>query len=181
MIIEKLLPRGARSQKPNRIIVHAMGEYIWYKGHTLHKEGAWLHASELLRDIEYQIYNKKTEKLEWRQGLSAHILVCPNGDRIKCREDNQGAYHALGFNDDSLGIEYLVAGKHNITSFEDMISEPYLTSIQYESGLEQVRDQWHLKGDIMKMDRHSTLSPERKVDPGEGFPWDRFCREVGIV
>lgn len=154
MYKEILLPRGARSQQPGRIIVHAMGEFI-----------GGVHAVDFLRDVVK---------------LSAHILVCPDGEIIRCRQDTQGAYHAKGFNDNSLGIEFLVAGEHTYGSFLGAIKKEYLTPIQYEKGMEFVRNQWHLKLGITKMDRHSDVSPERKVDPGAGFPWDRFCREVGI-
>ena len=181
MYREDLLLRGAKKQYPSRVVVHAMGEYIWWQGHRLHKEGGYIHAVDFLRDIEYQVRNGKTKQMEWRQGLSAHILVCPNGDIIRCREDEQGAYHASGFNNDSVGIEFLVAGEHNYGSFEKAIAKPYLTEEQYQSGLQFVRDEWFLKRGIMVMDRHSDLSPGRKVDPGEGFPWEQFLREVGTV
>ena len=151
--IERPLLRGAERQDPKRIIVHAMGEYI-----------NGVPAVDFLENI----------------GLSAHILVCPDGGVIRCREDNQGAYHAKKYNMDSLGIEFLVAGDHGYSSFREMIKEPYLTSVQYEAGMQFVRNEWFIKKGIRKMDRHSDVSPERKIDPGKGFPWERFKREVGI-
>ena len=157
MYKEVLLPRGAKHQEPNRVVVHAMGEYIKYKGKVFH-------AADFLREI----------------GLSAHILSCPSGDIIRCREDTQGAYHAAGFNKDSLSIEFLVPGEHDYKSFSEMIKEPYLTSFQYEAGMQFVRDEWFIKRGVRLMDRHSDVSPERKIDPGEGFPWEQFKREVGI-
>ena len=146
------LPRGAVRQTPTRIIVHAMGELI-----------GGIPAVDFLRDVVK---------------LSAHVLVCPNGDVIRCRRDNQGAYHAKGFNANSLGIEVLVAGNHDYGSFKKMITEPYLTSAQYEAGVQFVRDEWVTKRGIAQIDRHSDVSPERKVDPGDGFPWEQFKREV---
>jgi N-acetylmuramoyl-L-alanine amidase len=144
-----------------------MGEYIFY-------EGAYLHAVDLLRNIRYKV------KDEWKTGLSAHILVCPDGDIIRCRQDDQGAYHAAGYNDDSLGIEFLVKGTHDSISFRRAIKKEYLTPEQYQSGMEFVRDEWRIKKGILNLARHSDVSPERKVDPGEGFPWGQFLREVGV-
>ena len=154
MYKEVLLPRGASHQDPNRIVVHAMGEYI-----------GGVHAVDFLRNI----------------GLSAHILVCPDKTIIRCRQDNQGAYHAKGYNDDSLGIEFLVAGNHSYGTFSEAIKKAYLKPGQYEVGMEFVRNEWFIKRGIMLMDRHCDLSPERKVDPGSGFPWGQFMREVGTA
>lgn len=168
MYTEIILPRGAETQEPKRIIIHAMGEYIRY-------EGEILHAVNFLAMVKYEYRGKK------RHGLSAHILGCPDGDIIRCRHDNQGAYHAAGYNEDSLGYEFLVPGIHDYDSFTEMIKTPYLTSLQYEAGVRFVRDEWHIKKGIVLMDRHSDVSPERKVDPGAGFPWEQFKREVGTA
>ena len=104
----------------------------------------------------------------------------PNGDVVRCRRDDQGAYHAKKHNENSLGIEFLVPGNHLYASFKEMIKEPYLTSVQYEAGMKFVRDEWFLKKGISKIERHSDVSPERKIDPGKGFPWEQFIREVGV-
>src|SRR5690606_28750529 len=85
MIINRPSPFGAAHQTPKRIIVHAMSE--WING---------MYAPDFLLSV----------------GLSAHALVTPDGDIIKCREDTQGAFHAKGLNTDSLGIEFLLPG-HN--------------------------------------------------------------------
>ena len=157
MLIKRHLLRGLKHQEPNRVVVHAMGEYISHSGDMLH-------AADFLKAI----------------GLSVHILVCPNGDIIRCREDNQGAYHAKGHNVNSLGIEFLVEGEHEYGSFLAAIKKPYLTDAQYKAGKNFVRDTWWIKGGVSKLVRHSDISPGRKHDPGEGFPWERFKREVGV-
>ena len=168
MYKEMFLPRGANSQDPGRIVIHAMAEYVWYKGE-------YLHAVEFLRNIEYDV------KGEMKQGLSAHILVCPNKDIIRCRKDSQGAYHAAGYNEDSLGVEFLVPGKHDYLSFKEAIKTDYLAAGQYEVGMEFIRDEWVNKLGILRLERHSDLSPERKTDPGDGFPWSRLLKDVGVV
>ena len=153
-IINKPLTKGAKSQIPNRIIVHAMGEYIFH-------DGKYKHAADFLRDI----------------GLSAHVLICPDGSIIRCREDNQGAYHARKWNSRSLGVEFLLRGKHNYVSFTRAIENFYLTFDQHFSGVELLRD-WCSKHDIVSIDRHSDLDPERKVDPGNGFPFDLILKDI---
>lgn len=148
------LLKGARSQIPERIVVHAMSEYI------LHND-KWIHAYDFLKDI----------------GLSAHALICPDGAVIRCREDNQGSWHAKGFNVDSLGVEFLVKGENTYSNFKKAIKKPYLTIEQHFAGVELLRG-WCSKHDIKSIDRHSDLDPSRKVDPGKGLPFDLILRDV---
>lgn len=158
MIINHPLSRGVLSQDPRRGIIHAMAEYIFW-------EGKWRHASEFLEMI----------------GLSAHALGLPNGDIMKCRDWTQGAYHAKGHNVDTLGYEWLVEGEHDYESFTKAIQAPYLTDKQFSSGCEYIRKEWVEGCGILEYGRHSDVSPERKVDPGNGFPWDEFLQNIGVI
>ena len=143
-------PYGNAHQTPKRIIVHAMGEYILDD-----------HAPDFLMN----------------QGLSAHVLAAPDGTLFRCREDTEGAYHARGFNTDSLGIEVLVAGHHDYGSFIKAIAAPWVTDAQYNATVKQCRE-WVQKFGITQIDRHCDVSPGRKLDPGAGFPWDKFISDV---
>ena len=153
-ILNKPLPKGAKKQSPKRIVLHAMGEFIKL-------DSGNKHAYDFLKDI----------------GLSIHALICPDGTVIMCREDNQGAYHAKGFNTDSLGVEFLVAGGHTYSSFKKTIKKSYLTFEQHVAGVELLRD-WCSKYNIKSINTHSSLSPKRKVDPGSGFPLKQFLIDV---
>jgi AmpD protein len=110
-------------------------------------------------------------------GLSAHALIVPNGDVMICRTDHQRAYHARGFNTDSLGIEFLVSGEHNYATFLETIKTDWVTTAQYEAGAELVR-KWVNDHNIANIKRHSDISPGRKVDPGTGFKWPAFLNLV---
>ena len=167
-LIEHPLSRGVASQTPNRGIVHAMAEYISYKKKLRH-------AVEFLEMIEYEY------KGETRRGLSAHILIAPNGDIIKCRENNQGALHAAGHNVDTVGAEWLVKGEHDYESFLKTIQYPYLSETQFLKGCEYIREDWVKKEGILHYQRHSEISPERKFDPGPGFPMKKFLKEIGVM
>lgn len=158
-IIESHIPHPSKpyTNSPKRIVVHAMGEYI----QDAEIPDRYIHAVAFLNECEY----------------SAHKLIAPNGDVYICRFDNERASHARGFNTDSLGIEFLVQGNHNYGSFLERIKTPYLTPEQYESGIVVVKD-WLQLHSINHIDRHSDLSPGRKVDPGLGFPWQEFNRSL---
>lgn len=145
-------PMNGRLQLPDTIIVHSMGEFILDQ-----------HAVGFLGSIK----------------LSAHSLIGPDGTNYICREDTETASHAKGFNKNSLGIEFLVPGKHNYASFLEAIKHDYVTGQAYEAGLNQIK-QWLRDWPIKTISRHSDVSPERKVDPGTGFPWQRLMNDIGM-
>ena len=156
MIINEPLEAGNKYNKPKMIVVHAMGEFL-LDPHPIH-------ASDFLAKL----------------GLSAHALVAPNGDVYICRDDDEGAYHARGYNTDSLGIEFLVEGHHNYGSFLEAIKADWVTIAQWDAGIHVVHD-WVHEYEIPteKIVRHSDISPGRKVDPGAGFKWTKFLQKVG--
>ena len=150
------LSKGATHQTPTRIVVHAMGEYI--KGNDQD-----YHARDLLEAY----------------GLSAHALVTPSGIVILCRAEDTGAYHAMGNNTNTLGVEFLVPGFHDYGSFIKAIQAPYLTDEQYEAGI-MLMKHWMSEFDINRIDRHSDIDPDRKKDPGVGFPWEQFVMDISV-
>lgn len=148
------LTNGISRNEPHQVIVHAMGEYI-------------------------QTRRKRYFAPEYLQfdGTSAHIFVLPSGELIRGREDLEGAFHAKGFNVDTLGIEFLVEGVHNYETFLRRIKEPWVIEEQFEAGARQVAT-WVRKFSIQSVLRHSDISPERKLDPGTGFNWLAFVERV---
>lgn len=155
MIIQSPLEAGSKNNSPRMIVVHAMGEFLL--------DPKPIHASDFLAKL----------------GLSAHALVDGKGDIYVCRDDDQGAYHARGYNTNSLGIEFLVEGHHDYGSFLEAIKGDYITLDQWAAGVAAV-ESWVEAYDIPKdrLVRHSDISPGRKVDPGSGFKWGQFLSEV---
>ncbi|MCP4433459.1 MAG: N-acetylmuramoyl-L-alanine amidase [Gammaproteobacteria bacterium] len=154
IISRKLVYGGSKTNKPDKIVVHSMGENIKNN------------------DITYNAF-------EWLKflKLSAHALVTPNGDIIRCRDDEQRAWHAKGNNTNSLGVEFLVPGIHDYGTFLEMIKTDWVSKEQYQAGVELLK-QWIEKYDIENVFRHRDLSPGRKVDPGDGFKWDWFMDQI---
>jgi AmpD protein len=149
------LEAGSKTNRPKMIVVHAMGEFLL--------DPKPIHATDFLEKIR----------------LSAHALVAPSGNIYICRDDDQGAYHAKGYNTDSLGIEILVAGHHNYGSFLEKIKTDWVTDEQWEAAVTAVSN-WMQSYDIPlhKVVRHSDISPGRKVDPGVGFKWEKFLEAL---
>ena len=142
----------AKNFKPTKIVIHAMGEFVGN-----------LSAADFLRSVE----------------LSAHALVTPSGVVIEARAVQFGAYHARGHNTSSLGVEILVAGVHDYTTFTKAIKTDWVTQQQWDATVELVR-MWREIDGVDKIVRHSDISPGRKVDPGSGFMWERFLKEVSV-
>lgn len=147
------LPFGLDKQIPTKIIIHSMAQYI--KSDGIHSAVSFLE----------------------KEGLSAHILIDPEGNVMRCRNDFEGAYHARSYNIGSLGLEFLVRGPHDYLSFIEMIKEDWATSEQIDAGIEVVR-RWYDIHDIQSINRHSDIDPTRKKDPGTGFPWEDFLKEI---
>ncbi len=147
---------GSKSQRPNRIIIHAIGEFIDDGSGRIYP------AHEFLKFLR----------------LSAHAMVMPSGVVVRARKDDEGAYHAKGYNKNSLGIEFLVPGVHTWQTFRNAIENDYLFGEQYQAGVDQVRE-WMSLYQITNIKRHSDVSPGRKKDPGNGFPWTQFLRDIG--
>jgi N-acetyl-anhydromuramyl-L-alanine amidase AmpD len=166
-IIKIPIPRGGRikgrvEQFPNRVIVHAMAEYIIFKG-------------------------KRYHAVEWleKSSLSAHVFFCPNGHIIRSREDNQEAIHAAGNNYNTIGAEWLVPGEYSPETYHKFIQaihQPYISEIQLMNSIQFAREEWVEKCGILKYEKHSQVDPKgNKQDPGDGFPWSKFLKGIGVI
>ena len=145
-VIKRYSGIGGGIQTPDTLVIHAMSEYI-----------NGMYADEFLSSM----------------GLSAHFLLKPNGEFIKLRKTTEVAWHAKGFNTNSIGIEVLVEGSHTYDTFLEKIKTDWVKPEQYKALIEMsngIIEHY----DIEKVVRHSDLSPERKKDPGDGFKWQYF-------
>jgi len=144
-----------------KIVIHSMGEFI----ENGEKD---FYAPDFLRKIR----------------LSAHYFVTPSGVIIQGRENNTVAWHAKGYNFESIGIEILVPGLHTYETFLNTIENPHwYTDFQFKETIELVKYLKRKYNRSLKdnwLVRHSDLSPGRKKDPGDGFDWIEFCKRIGF-
>lgn len=166
-VIKRYTGIGGGVQVPNKLIIHAMGEYIRVN-QSFENKG---------QTIEAGVYTAH----EWLTilGLSCHFLIHPNGDVTKQRSTKEMCWHAKGYNTNSVGIEVLVEGEWDYASFIDRIKEDWVKEEQYDTLIELSEDIIEFfeinKNSVV---RHSDLSPDRKEDPGSGFKWDWFKGEL---
>lgn len=167
MIDKPLEHHGARARPIDMIIIHSMGEYI--EDDKTYPAWDWL------------------DKLEY----SAHYLIDPDGTVTRCVPDDRRAYHAgksewkgvSDLNQNSIGIEFLVEGIHNYSTFLEAIKSPdTFTEDQYSSGKTlcgRLQDKHAIETNMILP--HSTVSGpdvrlDAKQDVGEAFNMSRLRR-----
>ena len=110
--------------------------------------------------------------------VPSRIIVHAMGEFIRYPDGSVlSAWHARGFNQHSLGVEVLVAGEYDYASFLARIKEDWTTPEQLAETVRLCRS-WRDTWGIEQVDRHSDVDPDRKKDPGEGFPWSRFIERL---
>ena len=136
----------------NRIVLHASAEWVYDP-----------EQSKFYHILEYHRYTQE----------NAHAYIFPDGLYVKTHKHTDMAWHAADFNHNSLGIEFILGGFHSYVDFIEKIKMPWATEKQIETGLSVIK-RWVERYDITEINTHHELSPDRKYDPGEGFPSDKF-------
>lgn len=141
---------GKGLQKPDTIVIHAMSQYI-----------NGVHAWDILNNL----------------GYSAHFLMEPCGEIIKCRDTSLIAYHAKGNNVNTIGIEVLVEGDHEYYQFLDTIKTDWVRTIQMQKLISLCQQLIGIYP-IKEIVRHSDIDPKRKFDPGRGFDFGYLLQNL---
>lgn len=174
-MITRLSPHGGGRLIPQGVIVHSMAEY-------LHRDSVVAALKLANKPIPADL-PEAVPAAYWLElrGYSAHLLAAPDGQIIRTRNDDQIAYHAgkpttgpyagVSLNSKMLGIEFLVPGTHSYGSFLKAIRHDYITGDQFAAGMNEII-RWFKTHRLSEIERHSHYDPDRKPDPGDGFPWD---------
>ena len=114
--------------------------------------------------------------------VSSHFLISQSGKVYRLVEDNRIAWHAgksrwgkyKNLNKNSIGIELVNKGhRFGYTNFKK----------KQLSSLIKICNKLIKKYKIKKVNivGHSDISPLRKIDPGEKFPWEKLARKnIGV-
>ena len=136
--------------------------------------------------IHYTGMQSERESLERlcdiKSKVSAHILIGQNGQVFRLVEDNRIAWHAgkwcwgkyKNLNKNSIGIELINKGhRFGYTNYK---KKQLMSLIKICKTL--IKKYKIQKKNIVG---HSDISPLRKVDPGEKFPWKFLAKKnIGI-
>ena len=136
--------------------------------------------------FHYTGMKKETEAIkrltDFRSKVSSHYLIKNNGDIVVLVPDLYVAWHAgksswknfKSLNDNSIGIE---------------ISNPGHEHHYKKYSVKQITSLIKLSKELMKKYKiksqnilgHSDIAPDRKMDPGEKFPWQQLAiNGIGI-
>jgi len=76
-------------------------------------------------------------------------------------------------------VNYWSLGVEIVNTQDPGVTDPY-SDWQVKQAAELVRYAWSKYPDLVDVVSHAKLDPERRVDPGARFPWDRF-RELVLA
>ena len=141
-----------------------------------------------IKFIVYHYTGMKSEKkaidklLDQNSKVSCHYLIKNNGDIIKMVPENYQAWHAgisswkkyKSLNKNSIGIEITNPGhEFKYKEFSKKQISSLIKLIKYLVKKYKINSKSILG--------HSDIAPERKMDPGEKFPWEFLSKnKIGI-
>ena len=125
--------------------------------------------------------------LDAKAEVSAHYMVWEDGRVTQLVDEGERAWHAgascwageTDLNSCSIGIE-IVNGGHDFPNEDGTL--PTYPDAQIEALITLARD-IIARQDISpaRILAHSDIAPERKIDPGEHFPWETLAQEgIGL-
>lgn len=163
VLIEAKRTKPNKTHTPNRVILHAAGEYLFNEDLKV-----WQHFSVFFPYL-------------WEHyGICYHSAIDPGGTEVVFLKDNIIAGHALGHNSGSIGRVVIVPGAHTEPTLRKAISKPYLSDIQYQKLLEVAkRDKLPYTNHDLVDKRYRANGEKEKIDPGAGFLWKQFLKEIG--
>ena len=144
-------------QTADTIVVHALAEFIDFG--EVDKSG-WRHVDDL--------------------GWGAHFYVYPSGAIVQSLGTSQMGAHARGYNRSTIGIEFIVPGVHTYQTFVGAMDQLWMSRAQVDSGIVLINDLVETEKKIKYLTSHRYLDPERKVDPGAGFEYEKFTTLVNL-
>ena len=103
--------------------------------------------------------------------VSAHYVIAYSGQIFQCVADSNTAWHVIGWNSRSIGLEHEgFAGRNNWTDAQYRASARLTAWLCATYGVPRTRT--GIRG-------HNELDPARRSDPGAFFNWTYYMQLVG--
>jgi len=152
-----------------------------------------IHATELTDMVEAREYGERV-LYDNETGASGHYYIDRDGTIEQYVPDNRIANHTSGWNSKTLSIELVNRGRYpNWYHSDHQVMQESYPEAQIEALIILVNElknryssinytQGHEDLDIRKIpsDNDQTILVDRKMDPGEHFPWQRFLAAVNL-
>jgi len=145
-----------------------------------------LHCTELPTLMMAREYGERIVHTDSHTGNAGHYYLDRDGQIYRYIPDDRMAHHVIGYNQDSIGIEIVNAGRYPdwYDSKHQTPTEPY-PDVQIAALKDLLRDLKQRFPGLARLARHSDLDTQwmaaeddpavsirRKIDPGPLFPWD---------
>jgi len=126
-----------------------------------------------MRSLQSAVERLLSKKYE----VSSHYLISRTGKIIQLVKDNNIAWHAgisnwfkyKNLNNNSIGIE--LENKGHQYGYQDFPSKQIVQLIKI---LKILKRKFKIKN--INITGHSDIAPNRKIDPGEKFPWKKLYK-----
>ena len=152
------------------VVLHAIGEWVVDATNIAGQGKGWLwHCTDFLRAI----------------GRSTHAFVLPDALIVREVDSWFRARHARGHNSRSVGLEVVLRGVWPYHKFQAAMRGER-DDAAYTPAQIRVAEDW-VRARAIEHDfrlteynvrTHQQLDPDRKLDPGEIFPFDDFLAAV---
>ena len=167
MIIDIPNAWHGRRRQPGEIdtlVIHAIAEWIVdTQNQAGGGHGRVYHCTDWLRALSRHGHSR-----------SVHAFNLPDGRIVREVDSWYKAFHAAGYNTRSVGMEFVVPGVLTYDQFLKAIRRHHWPSpAQLESGVAWFRARLEEHGVARvppSVVTHHEIDPERKLDPGPGFP-----------
>lgn len=153
-----------------------------------------IHATELPDLATAREYGERIVHTGSQTGNSGHFYIDRDGSIHQWVALNRVAYHTVGYNTRSIGIELVNLGRYpdwldsrhqqwqeditpeQLAALLDLLAalRAELPALQFIAGHDALDPRWVQASD------DETLKVRRKLDPGPNFPWDRVIENSGL-
>jgi N-acetylmuramoyl-L-alanine amidase len=156
---------GTKRHSATEVIIHATGGPLCDNGRIVFSPPGTIESNR--------------ENFEKDPVLGIHYIIGRNGEVAASVPEDEVANHAIGHNEDSIGIELINSGDGREPFPDEQIAAliQLLRSISERHDIRRVLGHSDVDHSLLSC---GDLEVRRKQDPGVAFPWDHVRRNICI-